>query len=118
MPVYKDLRAKVGWTRMSHWNFRGFLWKIYVYNIHNPHFPNPPISFPDFRVRIQDFEAALIDAETGSKVARSERDKARLAAAKMATPLAHYVTAAANGDRAIFITSGFDEIGKRPVRTV
>jgi fibronectin type III domain protein len=110
MPVYKDLRAKVGWTRMSHSDFRGFLWKIYVYNVHNPHFSNPPIRFPDFLVCIQDFEAAIIDAETGSKIARAERDKTRLAAAKMATPLGHYVTAAAKGDQAIFDTSGFENI--------
>jgi Fibronectin type III domain len=110
MPVYKDLRAKVGWTRMSHSDFRGFLWKIYFYNVHNPHFQDAPIDFPDFRVQIQKFEDSIIDSETGSKVARAERDNARVAAAKTATSLAHHVTAAADGDPAIFVTSGFDSI--------
>ena len=110
MPVYKDLRAKIGWTRMSHSNFRAFLWKIYVYNVHNPNFPDSGISFPDFLSSIQNYDAAIIDAETGSRVARAERDKTRLAAAKTATILAHYVTHAANGDEAIFATSGLDAI--------
>jgi hypothetical protein len=110
MPVYKDLRAKVGWTRMSHADFLGFLWKIYFYNVHNPNFPDAPTSFPDFLVQIQNYDAAIIDAETGSKVARAERDKTRLAAANTATLLAHYVTSAANGDPAIFSTSGFESI--------
>ena len=52
MPVYKVLRAKVGFTRMSHADFLGFLWRIYVSNVHNPHFSVAPISFPDFLVRL------------------------------------------------------------------
>lgn len=95
---------------MSHADFLGFLWKIYVNNVHNPRFPNPPISFPDFLVIIQNYGSAVVASEDGSKVVRAERDKLRLAAAKMATLLAHYVTHTANGDREIFTTSGFDEI--------
>ena len=111
MPVYKDLRAKVGFTRMSHADFLGFLWRIYVNNVHNAHFLPAPISFPDFLVRIQNYQDAFIEeARTGSRIARSERNKARIDAAKLATQLGHHVSHVANGDRAIFTTSGFEEI--------
>jgi|SRR5579883_2159699 len=110
MPVYKDLRAKVGYTRMSHTNFLGFLWKIYFYNVHNANFPDPPISFPEFLATIQNYEAKVIAASDGSRVIRSERDKFRREASKMATMLAKYVGYVANGDYAIFTTSGFDDI--------
>jgi hypothetical protein len=110
MPVYKDLRAKIGWTRMSHTAFLGFLWKIYVLNVHNANFPNPPISFPDFLVIIQNYDAAVVASGDGSRVVRSQRDKLRVAAAKMATLLAHYITHTAAGDQAVFATSGLELI--------
>jgi hypothetical protein len=110
VPIYNGIKAKVGFSRISHNDFVIFLRRVYG-NLHgNPSFPRPPIDLAVFLDIIERYSAAITASLDGSKTARGERDRLRDTAEKMARQLAYYAEATADNDPAVFATSGFDSL--------
>src|SRR5947207_3046813 len=75
--------------------------------IENPNFPNLPVDAKTLKAHNDDFEADLIASHDGSRQAKADKNKSRELLIKDLRLNGRYVQVVANGDPAVFNTSGF-----------
>jgi hypothetical protein len=78
----------------------------------NDNFPDPPLKLSDLKAALKDFDSARARAADGSKQGMAEKKKCRQVVIKMLTQLAHYVETVSEDEMDVFLSSGFDPIGK------
>jgi hypothetical protein len=108
MPVFKDLRAKLGYSKTSHHDFWLLLAALYKNLVNNPYFPKPPVDLALFKAKIDEYWEAISATLGGAKLAFAQRDSLRKELNKMFTLLASYVEHESHNDPAIFVTSGLE----------
>jgi hypothetical protein len=108
MPIYNDIRAKIGYSKMPHTAYVVFVGMICENLRDNPYFPNPPVDLAALQANIDRYSALLSAALDRSKTVILQRNSMRRELEIMVLQLAHYVEAASRNDPAIFATSGFE----------
>jgi hypothetical protein len=73
----------------------------------NPHLANPPVDMPTFRSNIDSLATLIPLAAEGTKKVIAQKNKQRHVVIRNLKLLGRYVEVTANGDLAIFQTSGF-----------
>ena len=87
----------------------------------NPDFPDAPKELEEMRVLLPNYQKAVADAKTRSKVSVSRKKDLKKQMVGLLTVLAAYVTRKCNGDRTMLLTSGFPisgEKGERPLAAI
>jgi hypothetical protein len=108
MPIFKELRVKLGYSKASHHDFWLLLVTLYKNLLNNPHFPKPPVDLALFKAKIDAYWAAVSATMGGAKLAFAQRDSLREELNKMFILLASYVEHESHNDPAIFATSGLE----------
>lgn len=87
--------------------------KINFYNnvidkmTNNPKFTTPDVPLADLRTKVDQFEAAQLEAIDGGRVAKVKMRQIELEADELFRKQADYVNRIANGDEATILSSGF-----------
>jgi len=110
VPIFKGVKAKIDYSKMSHKAFAVFVRSVYKNLLGSPYFPNPPILLAVLLAKLEEYEALITAAMDRSRTAILERNSAREELAKMLTQIAHYVEAASDDDPQIFATSGLQRL--------
>jgi hypothetical protein len=110
MPVYRDLRARMGYTKTAHHDFLLLLRTLYNNLLNNPHFRKPPVSLALFKTKIEEYAAAITATMGGAKIAFGKRDSLREKLMGMYKLLAAYVEHESHNDPQIFATSGLEAL--------
>ena len=108
MPVSKNIRALLGFSRLSDSDllFRGR--HVYESMLLNPHFPRPPVSLDDFKTVLDRFREVTGESVHGDRRMFAEKANLREEIIGMMRQLGHYVEAACENDMATFVASGFE----------
>jgi hypothetical protein len=67
MPVFKGIRVKAGYSKMSHSNFFVFVMGIYTSMLGKPKFPGPPVDLAVLKATLDKYNWAIAAACDGSK---------------------------------------------------
>ena len=111
MPISKNgIRARRGYTKLSHQEFFVFLVRIYESLLNNPHFPKPFIDLNVFKSKIDEYSDAISATMGGAKIAFAQRDSLRRELTGMFLQLVSYVEMESNNDPAVFATSGLEPL--------
>ena len=110
MPISREVRARRGYTKLSHHDFWLLLCSVYQGVLKSPHFPKPPIDLAVFKAKIDEYSAAITQTMGGAKIAFSRRDSLREDLTTMLLMLAGYVEFESRNDPAIFATSGLESL--------
>jgi hypothetical protein len=108
MPVYRELRAKRGYTKIPHHDFLVVLRRLYNGLLNNRYFLRPIVDLAVFKAKIDEYAAAITATMGGAKLAFAERDSLRHEAMGMYLLLAAYVEHESHNDPNIFETSGLE----------
>jgi hypothetical protein len=73
----------------------------------NPLFPQPPVKLEDFKLQVDQLEAAMVDAQHRDRLKAAQKNGVIAKLTEMLDQLADYVTTVANADEAILLASGF-----------
>ncbi len=115
----KRARILIDFTRASDPVLESEAQKIVTAMTGNANFPSPVPTLDKVSDAIQNFSDALAAAKMGDKAKVAIKTDMRNALITMLLNLADYVTATANGDRAMLISSGFKvSKGTRNPRTL
>ena len=108
MPIYKGVRVKSGYTKMSHHDFWELLLRVYQGMLNNLYFSKPPIAISALKAKMDQYSAAISATMSGAKVQFAQRDSLRHDLEGMLRLLGTYVEQACEDDENIAKTSGFD----------
>ena len=110
MPISREVRVRRGYTKLSHQDFWLLLCRLYEGLRNNPHFPKPPVDLALFKVKVDEYWAAITETMGRAKIAFARRDSLREELMKMLLHLVGYVQHQSNNDPAIFATSGLEAL--------
>src|SRR5438445_10847017 len=110
MPISREVRVRRGYTKLSHHDFWLLLCRLYEGLLNNPHFPKPPVDLALFKLKFDQYSAAITETMGGAKIAFARRDSLREDLMNMLLNLAGYVQHESNNDAAIFATSGLEAL--------
>jgi hypothetical protein len=74
----------------------------------NPLFPDPPAALSELKIRLPEFEQALVDAMGGDKHLVAVKDNKKAIVVDLLQELVIYVTEICKGDKTSLLSSGFD----------
>jgi hypothetical protein len=109
MGVSRNIKARIDYSGLSHPEFAVFVESVHSSLSTSPYFPKLPVRLSDLRAKIDGYRD-LITAAIDSTQAMLDRNSARKELALMIEQIGYYVTDVANGDAAIFETSGLQAI--------
>ena len=120
MPVYRDLRAKMGHTKTPHHDFLLLLRGLHKNLLNNPYFRKLPVDLALFNTKTEEYAAAITATMGGAKMAFRKRDSLREKLMGMYKLLAAYVEHASNNDPQIFATSGLEPLpnSRKPAQSL
>src|SRR5437867_5221142 len=110
MPIFKEIRARRGYTKLSHHDLWVLLSRVYKDLLKNPHFPKPPIDLTLFKTKTDEYSAAITATMGGAKIAFAQRDSLREDLMNMLLQLAAYVEFESRNAPDIFATSGLETL--------
>lgn len=110
MPIFNEIRARRGYSRMPHHDFLLRLKSAYKELFNNPYFPLLPIDLAQFKKKIDEYDAAIKETMTRAKLAYTQRDSLRADLEKIMQLLSAYVDKESKNDPAIFATSGLEAL--------
>jgi hypothetical protein len=110
MPIFNEIRARRGYSRMSHHEFLLRLRSAYKELFNNPNFPLLPLDLAQFKKKIDEYDAAIRATMTRANLAYVQRNSLRADLEKMMHLLSAYVDHESKNDPAIFATSGLEAL--------
>jgi len=72
MPIFREIRVRRGYTKLSHSDFWALLLRLYRGLLNNPHFPKPPVDLVLFKAKIDAYSAAITATMGGARIAFAE----------------------------------------------
>ena len=113
MPIFNEIRARRGYSRVAHNDFLLVLRKAYEGLVNNPHFRRLPVDMAVYKTKMDAYAAAITATMTRASMTYVQRDSLRKELAAMLELLSVYVTNESNNNEAIFPTSGLE---KQPMK--
>jgi hypothetical protein len=107
VPVSKEIKALVGFSRKSDDQVLRQGYAVYGGMYGSRYFSKPPVDLELFKVKLDAFAAARSRALDRSRTAFAEKAHCREEVVRMLVLLGHYAAIASNGDYATFVSSGF-----------
>src|SRR5262249_1302920 len=107
MPISKEIRVKVGYSKMPHAAFAVFALAVYETLLGNPHFPNPPVNLARLKELIDEYQTRVAAALDRGRNAILQRNSLRQELEKLVSQLGYHVEAVCANDSAIFATTAF-----------
>lgn len=109
MGVSRKIKARIDYSGLPHSEFEVFVAGVYSSCSKSPYFPKLPVPLPVLQAKLGEY-SALATAAIDSTQAMLQRNAARQELASMIEQIGNYVTSVADGDSAIFATSGLQAI--------
>src|SRR5262245_55242483 len=77
MPIYKGIKARLGYSKVSHHDFWTLLMRVYGALLNNIYFPRPPLDLGEFKSKIDEYSAAITDTMGRATIAFANRNSLR-----------------------------------------